>query len=60
VDGSNEYHKKIDNKKLAMDVKIATYLEFFSTTFWFPLIIKIKKDPIKGTKMIAERIGKFI
>ena len=60
--GGNEKKKrqKSDKKKLAKEVKIATYFEFFSTFFCDPLVIKIKRAPIRGINIIAERIGKFI
>ena len=57
---SNEYQRNNERKKLAIDVKIATYLEFFSTFFSGPLVIKIKKAPISGINIIAESIEKFI
>ena len=53
-------HKNMDSKKLVIEVKIATYLEFFSTFFCVPFVIKIKRAPIKGINIIADRIGKFI
>ena len=43
-----------------MDENIATYLEFLSILFGEPVVIKINKEPIRGIKIIAERIGKFI
>tara|TARA_B100001123_G_scaffold404877_1_gene494721 strand:- start:608 stop:787 length:180 start_codon:yes stop_codon:yes gene_type:complete len=57
---SKEYQRKSERKKFASEENIATYLEFFSTFFWAPLVIRIKKAPIIGIKIIAERIGKFI
>ena len=45
---SNKTHKKIERKKFAIDIKIATCLEFFSTFFSLPLVIKINKAPIIG------------
>tara|TARA_Y100001960_G_C14454979_1_gene719158 strand:- start:615 stop:812 length:198 start_codon:yes stop_codon:yes gene_type:complete len=57
---SNEYQSKSERKKLATEVKIATYLEFFSTFFILPCVIKINNAPIVGINIIAERIGKFI
>ena len=59
-DVSKENHRKSESKKLAKDEKIATYLEFFSTFFWFPLVIKINKAHISGINIIADKIGKFI
>ena len=43
-----------------MEENIATYLEFLLTSFSLPLVIKTNKAPIKGIKIIAESIGKFI
>ncbi len=60
IELSKENQRKIERTKFANDVKIATYLEFFSTLAWFPLVIKINRAPIRGMKIIAERIGKFI
>ena len=60
IELSKEYQRKSERKKLAKEEKIATYLEFFSTFFCDPFVIKIKKEPISGIKIIAERIGKFI
>tara|TARA_B100001250_G_C19161534_1_gene512517 strand:- start:46 stop:363 length:318 start_codon:yes stop_codon:yes gene_type:complete len=57
---SNKYQRIIDRKKLAIEVKIATYLEFFSIFFCVPLVIKIKRAPINGMNIIDDRIGKFI
>ena len=54
----NEKYK--ERKKLVNEENIATYFEFFSIFFKFPLIPKIKKAPTRGIKIIAERIGKFI
>ena len=47
-------------KKFAREEKIATYFEFFSTSFWTPLVNKIKTAPIRGINIIADKIGKFI
>ena len=58
--GSKTYQRKSESKKFAIEEKIATYFEFFSTFFYDPLVIKIKKAPIRGINIIAERIGKFI
>jgi len=60
VEVSKEYQRKMERTKFARVEKIATYFEFFSTVFCFPLVIKINKAPISGINMIAERIGKFI
>ena len=57
---SKENQRNNDNKKFVIEVKIATYLEFFSTFLAVPLIIKIKKAPTKGINIIADKIGKFI
>ena len=57
---SKENQRKMESNKFANDEKIAIYLEFFSTIFWFPLVAKIKKAPIKGINIIDESIGKFI
>ena len=57
---SKEYQRKIDSKKFAKEENIATYLEFFSTSLLDPLVINIKRDPINGIKIIADKIGKFI
>ena len=59
-DESNKYQSNKESKKLAKEQNIATYFQFFSTIFWDPLVIKIKRAPIKGINIIAERIGKFI
>ena len=50
----------MERKKFVREEKIATYFEFFSTFFCGPLVMKIKKAPVKGINIIAERIGKFI
>ena len=55
-----EYQRKSERKKLANEEKIATRLEFCSTFIWEPLVIKIKKAPIKGINIIEDKIGKFI
>ena len=55
-----ENQRKSVSIKFANEEKIAAYFEFFSTIFWGPLVKKIKKAPIKGINIIAERIGKFI
>jgi len=60
IELSKEYQRKIDSKKFAKEENIATYFEFFSTVFGVPLVINIKKAPINGINIIAERIGKFI
>ena len=60
IDESKEYQRYNERKKFIREVKIATYLEFFSTFFKLPWVIKIKKAPVNGIKIIAERIGKFI
>ena len=60
VEVSNKYQSNKASKKFAKEQNIATYFEFFSTFFWEPLVMKIKKAPIKGINIIAERIGKFI
>ena len=57
---SNEYQRKRERKKFANEVKIATFLEFFSTFLEDPFVIKINRAPINGINMIDERIGKFI
>jgi len=57
---SKEYQRKSERKKFTKDEKIATYFEFFSTFLEFPLVTKINKAPMRGMKIIAERIGKFI
>ena len=49
-----------ESHQFAKEVKIATYLEFFSTFLGFPLVNKINKAPSNGINIIAERIGKFI
>ena len=58
--GSNKYQSKIAKKKLIKEEKIAMYLEFFSIFSFEPFVKKIKKAPMNGIKIIAERIGKFI
>ena len=60
IEGSKKYQRKSERKKLTEDVKIATYFEFFSTTFCWPFITKINNDPISGINIIEESIGKFI
>jgi len=50
----------MESKKFVKEEKIATYFEFFSTFFCTPFVAKIKKAPIRGINIIAERIGKFI
>jgi hypothetical protein len=55
-----EYQRKSERRKLASEEKIATYLEFCSTFVWEPLVIKIKKAPIKGINIIEVKIGKSI
>ena len=50
----------MDRKKFVSDEKIATYFEFFSTVCFDPLVMKIKRAPVRGINIIAERIGKFI
>ena len=57
---SKEYQRKSERKKLDIEDKIATYLEFFTMLFSLPWVIKINKAPINGINTIAERIGKFI
>jgi len=57
---SKEYQRKRQRRKFTRDEKIATYFEFFSIFLEFPLVTRIKKAPIKGIKIIAESIGKFI
>ena len=57
---SNKYQRKSDRKKLNIDEKIATYLEFFSIFFSLPLVIKINKAPIVGSKIKDDIIGKLI
>ena len=57
---SKENQRNKESKKFVSEEKIATYFEFFSTVFWLPLVIKIKNEPIKGIKIIADKIGKFI
>ena len=47
-------------QKFANEENIATYLEFLITIFCSPLIANIKRAPINGINIIAERIGKFI
>ena len=49
-----------ERKKFVSEENIGTCFEFFSTFFCEPLVIRIKKAPIKGIKIIADRIGKFI
>ena len=60
IELSKENQRKIERKKFVVEEKIATYFEFFSTFFWDPLVIKIKRAPIRGIKIIADNIGKFI
>ena len=60
VEESKEYQRKRPSKKFVSEEKIATYFEFSSTFFCDPLVIKMKKAPIKGINITAERIGKFI
>ncbi len=57
VVASKENQRKRESKKFAKEEKIATYLEFFSTFFWVPLVTKINKAPISGINIIADRIG---
>ena len=60
IEVSKEYQRKSESRKFAKDEKIATYFEFFSTFFCSPLVARINKAPIRGIKIIAERIGKLI
>ena len=60
VEVSKENQRKSESKKLVKEEKMATYLEFFSTFLWGPLIKKIKRAPISGINIIADNIGKFI
>tara|TARA_B000000565_G_scaffold163695_1_gene123809 strand:- start:1186 stop:1365 length:180 start_codon:yes stop_codon:yes gene_type:complete len=55
---SKIYHRYNDNKKLEKVIKIETYLIvlFFS----LDLLKNIKTDPIKGSKIKEDKIGKFI
>jgi hypothetical protein len=57
---SNENQRKRDKKKLAIEEKTATYFEFVSIFFSDPFVAKIKKAPIRGINIIADKIGKFI
>ena len=57
---SKEYQRKMERKKFANDVKIATYFKLFIPTLFSSLVNKMNNAPISGIKMIAERIGKFI
>ena len=50
----------MERKKFTKVENIATYFEFFSVFFKFPLVSKTNIAPIRGIKIIAERIGKFI
>ena len=60
IEVSKEYQRKRDSKKFVSEEKIATYFEFFSTFFCDPLVMKIKRAPVSGINIIAERMGKFI
>tara|TARA_B100001146_G_C16079836_1_gene390134 strand:+ start:490 stop:666 length:177 start_codon:yes stop_codon:yes gene_type:complete len=57
---SKENHKKIARKKFAKDVKIATYFVLLIALSEESLIKRINKDPIRGKKVTADNIGKFI
>ena len=55
---SKIYHRYNDSKKLEKVIKIETYLIvlFFS----LDLLKNIKTDPIIGSKIKEDKIGKFI
>ena len=57
---SNEYQRKSERRKFTKEEKIATYFEFFSISLELPFVTKINRAPIRGIKIIADRIGKFI
>ena len=60
VEVSKENHKKIARKKFAKDVKIATYFVLLIALSEESLIKRINMDPIRGKKVTADNIGKFI
>jgi len=57
---SKENHKKIARKKFTKDVKIATYFVLLIALSEESLIKRINRDPIRGKKVTADNIGKFI
>ena len=55
---SKIYHRYNDSKKLENVIKIETYL--IALFFSLDLLKNIKTDPIKGSKIKEDKIGKFI
>ena len=55
---SKIYHSYNDNKKLENVIKIETYL--IALFFSLDLLKNIKNDPIRGSKIKEDKIGKFI
>ena len=60
VELSKENHKKIERKKFAKDVKIATYFALLIDLSEEFFINSTNIDPMRGIKIIADNIGKFI
>ena len=52
------YHRYNDNKKLEKVIKIETYL--IDLFFSLDLLKNIKTEPIRGSKIKEDKIGKFI
>jgi len=50
------YYNDVSLQKFSEEL----HFEFFSMLFCFPWVVKMKIAPIRGTKIIAESIGKFI
>ena len=57
---SKENHKKIESKKFANEVKIATYFALFTALSDEFFIRSMNIDPKRGMKVMADNIGKFI
>ena len=60
VEVSKESHKNIERRKFTKDVKIATYFALLIDLSDESFIKKINIDPIRGRKVTADNIGKFV